>query len=740
MMASQRTTVTWTCIVLLGAVGCSGDAERWQTVTAAELPQEPRAYVFPGERWARVADVANLGWDGEALRALEEWAPSAGSSAGLVVHRGVVVASWGETTERENSQSLRKSLVSGLIGSLVADGRIRLEQTLAELEIDDQPPLTPRERTATVRHLLHSRSGVYHSAIYEFPEWKERKPERGAHAPGEHFFYNNWDFNVLETLAERAAGEPLGEAFARRIAEPIGMEDFRPRDVVELDQGALTERFMGNESLFPAHIFMISARDLARYGLLYLADGRWNETRILPESWVRGSTQGLPTDRNVEYGYLWWVDPDGTWFPGPDLGLPLYFGRGSRGHYLLVIPSLDLVVVNRVKTGGVGLFAQLRRRLLGSGRVSEADFADMLRRVIAAHPDGSADAHAAMGLLFINLADYDAAQAYLERALELNPSLTNANHWRGLVFSRRGEMRRAVESGESFADLDPLFLVNLGNQVAHLGAIGAFEDAEALARRIRRSHPEYGLAQFGFVLRSQGRLAEAVEDLESISAASGDRRLLRLQLEETWYRLGDYARSLETSVGWSAPVASIALDRGDEGGVATRAHLEASPLDFVEWWGILHGLSLAGRHQELLDRVDERWSDPAELNEFGPFDFSSGGTLGPLAVAQRALGRDDELAATVAYWGEDLERLEGNGYANSEFAFAQASFLAVSGDREQALERLRVAIDRGHRDPLLGRSPPFEPWWDDPEFRALVERNTELIDQERAKLGMEPLG
>ena len=164
------------------------------------------------------------------------------------------------------------------------------------------------------------------------------------------------------------------------------MEDFRPEDVVAIDDRAISERFLGNDSDFPAHLFMISARDLARFGLLYAAGGRWDGRRPLPEAWIAASTDGLPTQRDVEYGYLWWVDPDGTWFPGPDLDVPLYFGRGNRGHSVLVIPSLDVVVVNRVETGGAGLFAQLRRRLFGSGRVRESDFADMLRLVITAHP------------------------------------------------------------------------------------------------------------------------------------------------------------------------------------------------------------------------------------------------------------------------------------------------------------------------------------------------------------------
>lgn len=168
-------------------------------------------------------------------------------------------------------------------------------------------------------------------------------------------------------------------------------------------------------------------------------------------------------------------------------------------------------------------------------------------------------------------------------------------------------------------------------------------------------------------------------------------------------------------------------------------HRSLGPVKWIPLWGLLHGPSLAGRHQELLDWVAESWASPAGLSAMVPLDFSAGGTLGSLAVAQRALGRDAELASTLGYWGGILEFLDENGFANSPFAFTQASLHALSGDREQAMERLSVAIDRGYRDPRLFRSPPFEPWWNDAGFRALVERNLGLINDERVKLGLEPL-
>jgi TolB-like protein/tetratricopeptide (TPR) repeat protein len=362
----------------------------------------------------------------------------------------------------------------------------------------------------------------------------------------------------------------------------------------------------------------------------------------------------------------------------------------------------------------------------------------VLQRALALDPE-LADAHAAMGLLFINLNDFTSAQAHLDRALAINPSLTNANHWHGLAFSRSGRMRSAVESGRRFAELDPLFLVNLSNLVAELAFTGEFEEAERLARRIQRSHPDHPQANFGGALRTEGRLAHAVEFLEQQRNSGDGRVLTRLFLEMTYTALGEYARALELSGGFSDVQASIALGREAEGLARVRARLEESPGSMVATWGLLHGLSLAGRHQELLDWMAGTWLGPEELDGAFPYDFSAGLTLVPLAAAQRATGRDADLAETLEYLGGVLAFLEENGLGYSGFVFTQASFLALSGERDRAFEKLAEAIDRGHRDPLLGRTPAFEPWWGDARFVALVERNRSLINAERAKLGLEPL-
>ncbi len=350
------------------------------------------SYQFPGETWTEVEDPGEWGWSSAQLAEARADFERLDSAAVMIVHRGVLIASWGEVATRYNGASLRKAFLGGLVGQEVAAGRLDIESTLAELGIDDSSnPLTPIERRARVADLLQSRAAVYLPAIHEAPSWKRFRPERGAHAPGESWFYSNWGFNALGTIFERSSGVSIPRAFAERIAEPIGMEDFRVEDVHYLERGDLSERLQDNDSEHPAAIFMISARDCARFGLLYLAGGRWGDRQVVPADWVeripRASVETHPALRGDRYGYLWWVSPAESAL-GLAIGHASIKATGGRGEKIVVVPELDLVVVHRLAGGGVSLASQLRRRFLGAPSVDAEQFNELMRKIVAAHPAG----------------------------------------------------------------------------------------------------------------------------------------------------------------------------------------------------------------------------------------------------------------------------------------------------------------------------------------------------------------
>src|SRR5262249_44001309 len=152
---------------------------------------------------------------------------------------GAVVAQWGDAAVKTPLASVRKSLLSALIGIAVERGEIDLAQPIGALGIDDnEPSLTAEEKSATVRDLLTARSGIYHPALYESAGMAAQRPPRFSHKPGSFWYYNNWDFNALGTIYEHAVRSSIFDAFEREIARPIGMQDYRPADGEYVTGGA----------------------------------------------------------------------------------------------------------------------------------------------------------------------------------------------------------------------------------------------------------------------------------------------------------------------------------------------------------------------------------------------------------------------------------------------------------------------------------------------------------------------
>lgn len=149
-----------------------------------------------GGPWMQWSDPEQAGWSSNKLQEAKGIFDEIGSAAFMAIHRGAVVAAWGNYTFPYKCHSIRKSILSALYGFNVDDGKIGLNRTLAELQIDDIPPLTETEKEAKIIHLLKARSGVYHEAVSETEEMKATRPIRGSHKPDTHWYYNNWDFNA----------------------------------------------------------------------------------------------------------------------------------------------------------------------------------------------------------------------------------------------------------------------------------------------------------------------------------------------------------------------------------------------------------------------------------------------------------------------------------------------------------------------------------------------------------------
>lgn len=310
------------------------------------------------------AEAKAAGWSREKLSEARSYAATIQTEAFMIIAQGRVLDAWGAVDQKFNAHSIRKSFLSALVGIRVAENRLSLEATMGDLGIDDnEPGLTPVEKQATVHDLLKARSGIYHPALYETSRMKALRPERHSHEPGSFWYYNNWDFNALGTIYEQACKSSI--YLKQLIAEPLGMQDYEVAD---------GQYFTGPDSIHRAYPVRMTARDMARFGLLFLRNGKWGDTQIIPEDWVKASTTSYSSAGNSGgYGYLWWICQNGTHLPGVTLPEGSYSARGAGGHYILNIPSLDLVIVHRVNTD------------IKDRSVSSSEFGELVRLILAAH-------------------------------------------------------------------------------------------------------------------------------------------------------------------------------------------------------------------------------------------------------------------------------------------------------------------------------------------------------------------
>ena len=304
------------------------------------LPAQPTSGRVPGEQWMRYADAREAGFNAAKLDTARSAWEALPSSAFLIVSDGAVVDAWGEVGRRFMCHSVRKSFLSGLYGIYWDRGDVELNKTLADLGLDDEPdPLLESEKQARILDLLKARSGIFHPAAYA---GRTDSRPRGSEGPGRYFAYNNWDFNTLAAILTQETGDDTFEAFDLYFGRPLQMEDWRLSDGYyhyELDK-----------SKYPAYPFRMSARDAARFGLLFARNGMWGEDRILSEHWVRRSTALYSIDGEREtatmgYGFMWWVflDPRFEKYGA-------YAALGVGNQMIAVFPELDVVMVNRADT------------------------------------------------------------------------------------------------------------------------------------------------------------------------------------------------------------------------------------------------------------------------------------------------------------------------------------------------------------------------------------------------------
>jgi CubicO group peptidase (beta-lactamase class C family) len=247
-----------------------------------------------------------------------------------------------------HSWSMAKSVTSALVGIVVGQGKLSLEEPASVPEWSD--PSDPR-RDITLDQLLRMSSGLEFGEGYgtstsdvsimlfnsrDMAAFAASKPLEAE--PDSVWHYSSGTTNIMCRMIRDAVGGPHQEylEFPRRaLFDRIGM------------RSAVFEPDASGTLVGSSHVYA-SPRDWARFGLLYLQDGVWQGERILPEGWVAYSSTPSPTAPLGRYGAHFYTNPadaaertDRTW---PDLP-EFYYASGLEGQKVVIIPSHNLVIV-----------------------------------------------------------------------------------------------------------------------------------------------------------------------------------------------------------------------------------------------------------------------------------------------------------------------------------------------------------------------------------------------------------
>lgn len=298
------------------------------------------------------------GVDAAALQAASDWtftreSPEQVTLSLLVVHKGTIVheryAPGVDMSTRTRTWSTAKSIAATLIGMLVDQGKMALDEPLGLdwLPRAPAPEKDPR-RAITLRHVLNMSSGLEtvdnggleYATGSGMAYWAGASSVRGAlnrgliREPGTNWDYENYDTLLAVAAMKRALGSDQAYLQFPRTAllDRIGMRN----TLVSPD------RF--GDFILSSQVYT-NARDLARFGLLYLQDGMWNGERLISKEWIQFVRTPAPATagRGNEYGGHWWLVPDKR----TDVPKDAYSTAGNRGQFVIVVPSHDLVIVRR---------------------------------------------------------------------------------------------------------------------------------------------------------------------------------------------------------------------------------------------------------------------------------------------------------------------------------------------------------------------------------------------------------
>jgi CubicO group peptidase (beta-lactamase class C family) len=289
------------------------------------------------------------------IKNLDAFLEKTGTQAFLVIQNDTVIYErYFMGYQRDSlvtSFSVSKSFDSALTGIAIQEGSIK---SVNDPITDYIPELAERDtrfNDIQIRDLLMMASGLRYDSsrlgsfgddnlTYGYDDLRHLALTESEviEKPGKTFLYNNYNPLLLGLIIERATGRPVTNYLQEKVWTPLGME-YDGSWSLDSEKNGFEKMESG-----------INARaiDFAKFGRLYLNNGKWDGKQIIPADWVAITTEdnGLIKDSSIYYGYMWWGEKCNP-------NSKDYLAMGNLGQYIYVSPAKNLVIVRNAESYGV---------------------------------------------------------------------------------------------------------------------------------------------------------------------------------------------------------------------------------------------------------------------------------------------------------------------------------------------------------------------------------------------------
>ncbi len=277
-----------------------------------------------------------------------------GGPAGVILKKGYQIASWGDLKRVDMTFSVTKSYLSTVAG-LAFDRKLLSPHDLLIDYVWDHTFEGPHNSQIRWEHLLNQ-SSDWSGTLWGGHDWADRPPLKGTiddwknrayFTPGTRFEYNDVRVNLLAYSLLQVWRKPLPQVLKESIMDPIGASSTwrwhgYKNSWVTLDGNYMQSVSGGGHS---GGGLFINTEDHARFGLLFLNQGKWEDKQLLSTEWIKKAISPSPAQAN--YGYMWWLNKKGTdryWEGVPE---SVYYAAGFGGNFIVIVPEEELVLVVR---------------------------------------------------------------------------------------------------------------------------------------------------------------------------------------------------------------------------------------------------------------------------------------------------------------------------------------------------------------------------------------------------------